>query len=74
MTPASVGYKGQNIVLGKHSGRRALEHRLKELGHTLSKEELGQVYERFIDLADRKKLIYDQDLLALLTAREATVA
>jgi 2-isopropylmalate synthase len=74
MTPASVGYKGQNIVLGKHSGRRALEHRLKELGHTLSKEELGQVYERFIDLADRKKLIYDQDLLARLTAREATVA
>jgi len=70
MTPASVGYQGQNIVLGKHSGRRALEHRLNELGQTLSREELGIVYERFIDLADRKKLIYDQDILALLTARE----
>ena len=61
-------------MLGKHSGRRALEHRLIELGHNLSKEEIGVVYERFTDLADRKKLIYDQDILALLTARETTVA
>ena len=74
MTPASVGYEGQSIVLGKHSGRRALEHRLVELGHNLSKEELSVVYERFTDLADRKKLIYDQDILALLTARETTAA
>ena len=74
MTPASVGYEGQSIVLGKHSGRRALEHRLVELGHNLSKEELSVVYERFTDLADRKKLIYDQDILALLTARETSVA
>ena len=74
MTPASVGYQGQSIVLGKHSGRRALEHRLIELGHNLSKEEIGVVYERFTDLADRKKLIYDQDILALLTARETSVA
>jgi 2-isopropylmalate synthase len=68
LTPASVGYKGQNIVLGKHSGRRALEHRLTELGHKLSKEELNAVYERFTELADRKKLIYDQDILALLSS------
>ena len=74
MTPASVGYEGQSIVLGKHSGRRALEHRLLELGQKLSKEELDTVYERFTDLADRKKLIYDQDILALLTARETAVA
>jgi len=74
MTPESVGYKGQSLVMGKHSGRRALEHRLKELGHDLSKEELGVVYERFIDLCDRKKLIYDQDILALLATREASVA
>jgi len=74
MTPASVGYEGQSIVLGKHSGRRALEHRLIELGQKLSKEELSMVYERFTDLADRKKLIYDQDILALLTARETSVA
>jgi 2-isopropylmalate synthase len=72
MTPASVGFEGQNIVLGKHSGRRALEHRLAELGHTLSKDEIGVVYERFIDLADRKKSIYDQDIVGLLAARETT--
>jgi 2-isopropylmalate synthase len=66
LTPASVGYKGQNIVLGKHSGRRALEHRLNELGHKLNKEELNSVYVRFTELADRKKLIYDQDIVALL--------
>jgi 2-isopropylmalate synthase len=74
MTPSSVGYEGQSIVLGKHSGRRALEHRLIELGQNLSKEELSVVYARFTDLADRKKLIYDQDILALLTARETSVA
>jgi 2-isopropylmalate synthase len=66
LTPASVGYAGQHIVLGKHSGRRALEHRLNELGHKLSKEELNSVYGRFTELADRKKLIYDQDIVGLL--------
>jgi len=67
MTPASVGFTGQNIVLGKHSGRRALEHRLTELGHTLTREELDTVYHRFTELADRKKSIYDQDIVALLS-------
>ena len=70
MTPASVGFTGQNIVLGKHSGRRALEHRLAELGHTLSRPELDAVYTRFTELADRKKAIYDQDVVALLEARD----
>jgi 2-isopropylmalate synthase len=66
MTPASVGFTGKNIVLGKHSGRKALEHRLSELGHKLNREELDQVYHRFTELADRKKNIYDQDIVALL--------
>jgi 2-isopropylmalate synthase len=66
MTPASVGFVGENIVLGKHSGRRALEFRLAELGHKLSHEELDAVYDRFIELADRKKLIYEQDIIGLL--------
>jgi 2-isopropylmalate synthase len=74
MTPASVGFEGQNIVLGKHSGRRALEHRFAELGHKLSKPELDAVYARFTELADRKKSIYDQDLLALLHEPLAEVA
>ena len=74
MTPASVGFTGQNIVLGKHSGRKALEHRLNELGHKLSREELDIVYHRFTELADRKKSIYDQDIVALLHGPMAQVA
>jgi 2-isopropylmalate synthase len=66
MTPQSVGVPHDSLVLGKHSGRRALEHRLVALGHTLTHEELDAVYHRFTELADRKKTIYDQDLIALL--------
>jgi 2-isopropylmalate synthase len=54
------------MVLGKHSGRRMLEQRLSELGHKLNRSQLDEVYHRFTELADRKKSIYDQDLLGLL--------
>jgi 2-isopropylmalate synthase len=76
MTPASVGVTAQTIVLGKHSGRKALEHRFTELGHELSRNELEKVYTRFTELADRKKAIYDEDLIGLLRAphAEATAA
>jgi 2-isopropylmalate synthase len=73
MTPESVGANATHLVLGKHSGRRVLEQRLAELGHPLTREQLDQVYERFTELADRKKSIYDQDLLGLLQP-EKTVA
>jgi 2-isopropylmalate synthase len=66
MTPASVGAGNTNLVLGKHSGRRALADRLEKLGHPLTREQLDDVYNRFTELADRKKNIYDQDLLGLL--------
>lgn len=66
MTPASVGAGHTNLVLGKHSGRRALADRLEKLGHTLTREQLDEVYHRFTELADRKKSIYDQDILGLL--------
>ena len=66
MTPESVGAGSTNIVLGKHSGRRALADRLATLGHHLDRHQLDEVYHRFTELADRKKSIYDQDLLALL--------
>ncbi len=56
MTPESVGVPANNLVLGKHSGRRALEQRLVELGHTLTREQLDEVYHRFTELADRKKI------------------
>jgi len=69
MTPESVGAPADRIVLGKHSGRHALAQRYAELGHPLAPAELETIYKKFIKLADRKKRIYDQDLLALLHAR-----
>ena len=66
MTPALVGVSHTNLVLGKHSGRAALKHRLEQLGFALDRDELGQIYYRFVTLADRKKNIYDQDLIGLL--------
>jgi 2-isopropylmalate synthase len=68
MTPASVGVPSSSIVLGKHSGRRALQHRLLELGYELEPAQLEATYHRFTELADRKKSVYDQDLLALVAA------
>jgi 2-isopropylmalate synthase len=66
MTPGLVGVGRTHLVLGKHSGRAALRHRLEQLGFTITREELQQVYYRFVALADRKKNIYDQDLVGLL--------
>ncbi len=74
MTPESVGVPATNMVLGKHSGRRLLEQRLVELGHTLTRQQLDDVYHRFTELADRKKSIYDQDLLGLLHSDKSAVA
>jgi 2-isopropylmalate synthase len=66
MTPGLVGVSKTNLVLGKHSGRAALRHRLEELGFSLTREELQNTYYRFVALADRKKNIYDQDLIGIL--------
>ncbi len=66
MTPESVGVTANHIVLGKHSGRKALQHRLHEMGFEMAGDELDLVYHRFTELADRKKSIYDQDLVALV--------
>jgi 2-isopropylmalate synthase len=66
MTPTLVGVSRTSLVLGKHSGRAALRHRLEQLGYTLSRDELQQTYYRFVALADRKKNIYDQDLIGIL--------
>jgi 2-isopropylmalate synthase len=74
MTPESVGVPATNMVLGKHSGRRLLEQRLVELGHTLTRQQLDDIYHRFTELADRKKSIYDQDLLGLLHNDKSAVA
>ncbi|MFQ5824063.1 MAG: 2-isopropylmalate synthase [bacterium] len=65
MTPESVGVPGNKLVLGKHSGRNALNNRLKELGFNFNKNELNKVYKEFITLADMKKVILDEDLIQI---------
>ena len=65
MTPESVGVPTNELVLGKHSGRHALALRYEQLGYPINTDELDAVYRRFTELADRKKRIYDQDLISL---------
>jgi len=66
MTPESVGIKTNRLVLGKHSGRHALGKKLQELGYPLSRPELDKAYGRFIEIADQKKEIFDEDLVAIV--------
>ena len=66
MRPEMIGLTQSSLVLGKHSGRHALRVRLSELGHELSNEELDRAFERFKELADKKKSITDADLEALV--------
>ena len=74
MTPESVGVPANALVLGKHSGRHALSLRYAQLGFALTKSELDAAYARFTGLADRKKRIYDQDLISLLSEKAVVVA
>ena len=67
MTPESVGVPANSLVLGKHSGRHALSLRYMELGYDITAAELDEAYKSFTSLADRKKRIYDQDLISLLS-------
>lgn len=66
MTPEEVGFAKTDLVLGKHSGRAALADRAKQLGIALSAEQLNSVFEEFKLLADKKKEIYDGDIVALV--------
>lgn len=66
MTPQSVGIKHSTLVLGKHSGRHALKQRYAELGYTLTDKELEKAYVVFTKIADEKKQIFDDDLVAIL--------
>ncbi len=66
MTPESVGIAKNDIVLGKHSGRHALSSRYEEMGFSFDPEEIAELYLRFVQLADRKKNIYDQDLIGIV--------
>jgi len=64
--PQDVGFTGTGIVLGKHSGRHALAERLRELGFKLSTKELDKINVRFKALADKKKNIFDDDLISIV--------
>lgn len=66
MRPEDVGVNQSKLVLGKHSGRHALRTRLAEMGHSLDDSEMDKAFARFKDLADRKKVITDADLEALI--------
>ncbi|MDO5690173.1 MAG: 2-isopropylmalate synthase [Tissierellia bacterium] len=73
MTPESVGLSDNLMVLGKHSGKHALKDRLEQLGYFVSEEEMQSLFERFKNLADEKKTVYDQDLEALVIGDMANV-
>ena len=66
MTPSAFGIPSNRLVLGKHSGRHALRSRLIQLGYNLAPADLDVAYRAFTELADRKKAIYDQDLINLV--------
>ena len=71
MRPEDIGRPSNKLVLGKHSGRHALAARLKDLGLDLAGAELDRAFKKFKELADRKKEVYDEDLMAMV-ADEAT--
>ena len=72
MRPEDVGLSATNLVMGKHSGRAALRAKLRDLGYELGDNQLADVFVRFKALADRKKEVYDDDLIALMTDSTAT--
>jgi len=66
MDPREIGIVDSGLVLGKHSGRHALSQRLKELGFNLKKSQIEKVFREFKKLADKKKEVYDDDLVAIV--------
>lgn len=74
MTPESIGLKQNSMILGKHSGRHAFEDRLKELGYiSLDREEIDEAFEKFKDLADKKRHVLDRDIEALINQKAIEV-
>ena len=74
MKPADIGLNEANIAMGKHSGRAALRAKLKELGYEVGDNQLKDVFVRFKSLADRKKEVFDEDLVALMQDSAANTA
>lgn len=72
MTPESVGMSHSNLVLGKHSGRHAFKKKLEDFGYKLADKDLDEAFAQFKILADRKKEVFDEDLVALVDQEVAT--
>ena len=67
MNPTDVGWEGTRLVLGKHSGRAGFRNTLQEIGIRLDDDQLNEAYQRFLELADRKKHVTAADLAALVS-------
>jgi 2-isopropylmalate synthase len=74
MRPQDVGVPDSTLVLGKHSGRHAVQKACERLGLTLTRRDVDEVYRRMTALADRQKHISDEDLLAIAEAVMGTAA
>jgi 2-isopropylmalate synthase len=66
MTPETIGLAGSRVVLGRHTGRNGFASRCKQLGFALSKPELERAYQRFLEIADKKKEVFDEDIVAII--------
>jgi 2-isopropylmalate synthase len=72
MTPETIGLNKSSLVLGKHSGKHAFSEKLKELGYEVGDNALMELFGRFKDLADKKKEIFEEDLIALAEDRTSS--
>lgn len=66
MTPETIGLSGSRMVLGRHAGRHGFSSHCKKLGYNLTKEEIEQAYQRFLQIADKKKEVFDEDVVAII--------
>ncbi|HOM61690.1 MAG TPA: 2-isopropylmalate synthase [Anaerohalosphaeraceae bacterium] len=66
MTPQMIGLESSRVVLGRHSGRHAFLDRCKQIGYDLAENEIENAYQKFLELADRKKEIFDEDIAAII--------
>ena len=71
--PAEVGASGSDIILSARSGHAALRHRLQELGYSFNDADFEEVYERFLEIADQKKEVYDEDLESIVQERQRDI-
>lgn len=71
MTPQSIGLESNRMVLGRHSGRAGFKDRVIRLGYSPKPEEFDLAYTRFLEIADKKKEVFDEDLIALFTDQSA---